>query len=156
MATTNKWTDVGAVSLVIAGDASSPTLKNLSSNGYILSNEVDPGATSLDQYSNWRLRCRGATTMTKGVVAKCWYILDVGDGGAYDDTSGTNTPDRAPDFVFWGYAVSTQQVLQSTPRRVERPAAPFKVLFQNTSGVALTNTNDENQLHESTFNDSQA
>lgn len=153
---TNKWTDVGAVSLVIAGDASSTTLKNLSSNGYILSSEVDPGAGSIDQYSNWRLRTRGATSMTKGVVAKCWFVLDVGDGGAYDDTSGTNTPDRAPDFVFYGYAVSTQQVLQSVPAIVVRPPSPFKVLFQNTSGVALTNTNDENQLHESTFNDSQA
>ncbi len=153
---TNKWTDVGAVSLVIAGDTSSPTLKNLASNGYILSAEVDPGAGSLDQYGNWRLRTRGATAMTKGVVAKCWFVLDVGDGGSYDDTSGTNTPDRAPDFVFYGYAVSTQQVLQSTPAVVMRPPSPFKVLFQNTSGVGLTNTDNENQLHESTFNDSQA
>lgn len=152
---TNKWTDVGAVSLVIAGDASSPTLKNLANSGYILSNEVDPGAGSLDQYANYRLRLRG-TTPTKGIVAKCWYVLDVGDGGAYDDTSGTNTPDRAPDFVFFGYAVSTQQVLQSTPAIVTRPPSPYKVLFQNTTGVTLTNTNDENQLHESTFNDSQA
>lgn len=152
---TNKWTDVGAVSLVIAGDASAPTLKNLANNSYILSSEVDPGATSLDQYSNWRLRCRG-TTITKGVVAKCWFVLDVGDGGSYDDTSGTNTPDRAPDFVFYGYGVSTQQVLQSVPAVVMRPPSPFKVLCQNTSGVTWTNTNDENQLHESTFNDSQA
>lgn len=152
---TNKWTDVGAVSLVIAGDASSPTLKNLANSGYILSNEVDPGAGSLDQYANYRLRLRG-TTPTKGIVAKCWYVLDVGDGGAYDDTSGTNTPDRAPDFVFFGYAVSTQQVLQSTPAIVTRPPSPYKVLFQNTTGVTLTNTNDENQLHESMFNDSQA
>lgn len=155
MATTNKWTDVGAVSLVIAGDASSPTLKNLANNGYILSNEIDPGAGSLDQYANYRLRLR-ATTATKGVVAKCWYVLDVGDSGSYDDTSATNTPDRAPDFVFYGYGVATQQVLNSTPARVDRPPSPHKVLFQNTCGATLTNTNDENQLHESTFNDSQA
>lgn len=155
MATTNKWTDVSAVSLVIAGDASSPTLKNLANNSYILSNEVDPGATSLDQCATYRLRIRG-TTITKGVVAKCWYVLDVGDGGSYDDTSGTNTPDRAPDFVFFGYGVSTQQVLMSTPMFVSRPPHPFKVLLQNTSGVTTTNTNDENQLHESVFNDSQA
>lgn len=155
MATTNKWTDVGSVSLVIAGDASSPTLKNLANNGYILSSEIDPGATSLDQYVTYRARQR-CTTATKGVVAKCWFILDVGDGGAYDDTSGTNTPDRAPDFVFYGYGVATQQVLQSTPAIITRPAHPYKVLYQNTSGATLTNTNDENQLHESKFNDSQA
>jgi hypothetical protein len=153
--TTQKWTDVGAVSLVIAGDASSPTLKNLANSGYILSSEVDPGAGSLDQYSNWRLRLR-ATTATKGVVAKCWFVLDVGDGASYDDTSGTNTPDRAPDFVFYGYGVATQQVLQSVPQFVVRPPSPFKVLFQNTCGATLTNTNDENQLHESTFNESNA
>ncbi len=155
MATTSKWTDVGSVSLVIAGDASSPTLKNLANNSYILSSEIDPGATSLDQFATYRCRLR-ATTASKGVVAKCWYILDVGDGGAYDDTSGTNTPDRAPDFVFYGYGVATQQVLQSTPQFVTRPAHPFKILYQNTCGATLTNTNDENQLHESTFNDYQA
>lgn len=155
MATTNKWTDVGAVSLVIAGGASSPTLKNLATAGYILSNEVDPGAGSLDTYSNWRLRCR-ATTPTKGVVAKCWFVLDVGDAGAADITSGTNTPDRAPDFVFYGYAITTQQILQSVPAVVMRPASPFQVLFQNTSGATFTNTDDENQLHESTFNETQA
>ena len=153
--TTQKWTDVGAVSLVIAGGASSPTLKNLANAGYILSSEVDPGAGSLDMYSNWRLRLR-ATTPTKGVVAKCWFVLDVGDAGSDDITSGTNTPDRAPDFVFFGYAITTQQILQSVPSVVMRPPSPFKVLFQNTSGATLTNTDDENQLHESTFNESNA
>lgn len=152
---TNKWTDVGAVSLVIAGDASSPTLKNLANSGYILSSEVDPGAGSLDQYSHWRLRLK-ASTPTKGVVAKCWFILDIGDAGSADITSGTNTPDRAPDFVFYGYAITTQQILQSVPAVVMRPPSPFQVLFQNTSGATLTNVNDENQLHASTFNDSQA
>lgn len=154
MATTNKWTDPGAVSLVIAGDASSPTLKNLANSSYILGNEIDPGATSLDQYSNWRLKLR-ATTPTKGVVAKCWFIRDVGDNGNHDSTNGTNTPDRAPDFVFYGYAITTQQYLQSSPADVQRPACPFKVLFQNTSGATLTNVDDENQLHESTYNDNQ-
>lgn len=153
--TTQKWTDVGAVSLVIAGGASSPSLKNLANSGYILSNEVDPGAGSLDLYSNWRLRLR-ATTPTKGVVAKCWFVLDIGDAGSDDITSGTNTPDRAPDFVFFGYAITTQQILQSVPSVVMRPPSPFKVLFQNTSGATLTNTDDENQLHESTFNESNA
>jgi hypothetical protein len=155
MATTSKWTDVGAVSLVIAGDASSPTLKALPSNGYILGAEVDPGATSLDQFATYRLKCRG-TTITKGVVAKCWYVLDVGDGALYDDTSATNTPDRAPDFVFYAYGVTAQQEVQSTPMFVSRPPHPFKILIQNTSGVAWTNVNDDNQLHESTFNDYQA
>lgn len=155
MATTNKWTDVGAVSLVIAGDASTPTLKNKATTVYTLSGEIDPGATSLDQYATYRLRLR-ATTPTKGVVAKCWYVLDVGDGASYDITDGTNTPDRAPDFVFNGYAITTQQILQSIPAVVMRPSHPFKVLLQNTSGATTTNTDDENQLHESTFNEIQA
>lgn len=154
MATTNKWTDVGAVSLVIAGDASSPTLKNKANNAYTLSSEIDPGATSLDQYANYRLKLR-ATTPTKGVVAKCWYVLDIGDNGNYDVTDGTNTPSRAPDFVFYGYAITTQQYLQSVPAVVVRPASPYKVLLQNVSGATTTNTDDENQLHESTFNDQQ-
>lgn len=155
MATTNKWTDVGAASLVIAGDASSPTLKNKSNNTYTLSNEIDPGTGSLDQMVTYRLKLR-ATTPTKGVVAKCWYVLDVGDNGNYDVTDGTNTPDRAPDFVFYGYAVTTQQYLQSVPAAVVRPPHPHKILHQNVSGATTTNTDDENQLHESTYNDSQA
>lgn len=153
MATTNKWTDVGAVTLRIAGDASTPTLKNKATAAYTLSDEIDPGATP-DQYSNWRLKLR-ATTPTKGVVSKCWFILDVGDDNNYDVTDGTNTPSRAPDFVFYGHAITTQQYLQSTPRDVPRPPSPFKVLLQNTSGATTTNTNDENQLHESVFNDQQ-
>lgn len=155
MATTNKWTDVGAISLVIAGDTSTPTLKNKTNNTYTLSSEIDPGAGSLDQYANYRLELR-ATTPTKGVVAKCWFILDIGDSGNYDVTDGTNTPDRAPDFVFYGYAVTTQQYLQSTPAVVMRPPSPFKVLLQNTSGATTSNTDNENRLYESTFNDSQA
>lgn len=155
MATTNKWSDVGAVSLVIAGGASAPTLKNKTNNTYTLSDEIDPGATSLDQYANYRLKLR-ATTPTKGVVAKCWFVLDVGDNGNYDVTDGTNTPDRAPDFVFFGYAITTQQYLQSSPSFVTLPASPYKVLLQNVSGATTTNTDDENQLHASYFNDSQA
>jgi hypothetical protein len=155
MATTNKWTDVGAVSLVIAGDASSPTLKNKTNSTYTLSNEIDPGAGSLDQMVTYRLKLK-ATTPTKGLVAKCWYVLDTGDSGNYDVTDGTNTPDRAPDFVFYGYAVTTQQYLQSVPAMVVRPPHPHKVLLQNVSGATTSNTDDENQLHESTYNDSQA
>lgn len=152
MSTTFKLTDVGTVSLVIAGDGSSPTLKNLANNAYVLSNEVDPGAGSLDLYAQYRLRLR-ASTPTKGVVARCWFILDIGDDNNYDITSGTNTPDRAPDFVFNGYAITSQQILQSIPAVVARPACPFKVLFQNVSGATLTNTDNENQLHESTYNE---
>lgn len=155
MATTNKWTDVGSLSLVIAGGASSPTLKNKSNNTYTLSNEIDPGTGSLDQMVTYRLKLK-ATTPTKGVVAKCWYVLDAGDDGNYDVTDGTNTPDRAPDFVFYGYAVTTQQYLQSVPAMVVRPPHPHKVLLQNVSGATTSNTDDENQLHESTYNDSQA
>lgn len=57
--------------------------------------------------------------------------------------------------MFYGYAITTQQYLQSSPADVQRPACPFKVLFQNTSGATLTNVDDENQLHESTYNDNQ-
>lgn len=154
MATTSKWTDVGALTTVIAGGASAPTLKNKTNNAYTLSNEIDPGVVGFDQLASYRLKLR-ATTPTKGVVAKCWFVDDVGDDGNFDVTDGTNTPDRAPDFVFFGYAVTTQQYLVSSPRVVVRPPHPFKVLHQNTSGATTSNVDDENVLQESVYNDQQ-
>lgn len=154
MATTSKWTDVGTLTTVIAGGATAPTLKNKTNNAYTLSNEIDPGTVGFDQLASYRLKLR-ATTPTKGVVAKCWFVKDLGDDGNYDITDGTNTPDRAPDFVFNGYAITTQQYLESVPAVVLRPAHPFKVLHQNVSGATTTNVDGENELAESVFNDQQ-
>ena len=150
MANPIQWTDVGAVTLAIAGDASSPTLKNLAAGGLILSNEIDPGATP-DSYADFRLRVRFASAPVDKEIVFCYFLIDVGDAGAYEDGSITVEPNRNPDLFFSVRAVSTQQVIAI--RQAVLPKSPFKILLKNDATPAFTNTNDENQLHYSVYNE---
>ncbi len=147
MANPIKWEDVGAVVLVLNGDATTPTLKNLGVDGLKISDEIDPGATP-DSYMDFRLRGRWQSSPGKAIV-RCWFILDVGDAGAYEDGSDSVEPNRNPDFTFITRAVTTQQVMSA--RQIVIPKSPFKILLKNTA-IAMTNTDDENQLHSSKYN----
>ena len=147
MANPIQWTDVGSVVIVLNGDVTTPTLKNLGIDGLKISNEIDPGATP-DSYMDFRLRARFVSSPGKAIVL-CWFILDVGDAGVYEDGSDSVEPNRNPDFTFVTRAVTTQQVLAA--RQVVIPKSPFKVLLKNTP-IALTNTDNENQLHSSKYN----
>ncbi len=142
-----QWTDVGTVVIVLNGDATTPTLKNLGGNGLKISDEIDPGATP-DSYMDFRLRARFVSSPGKAII-RCWFILDVGDAGVFEDGSDSVEPNRNPEFTFVTRAVTTQQVMAA--RQIIIPKSPFKILLKNTS-IAVTNTDDENQLHSSKYN----
>ena len=147
MANAIKYTSP-SFTLGIAGDASSPTLKNLASGARILSTAI---ATSRDEWSDWRLRVRLASAPAAGRQVRGWFIADMGDQGAYEDGDASVEPFRQPDLVFAVRAVATQQVI--VMRGVKKPNCAFKVLLLDDTGQAFTNTNDENQLHYSVYND---
>lgn len=138
----------GTLTLAIAGDASSPSLKNLANNTAVLSNAI---ATNRDQYSDWRLRYRGASMPTAGRQVRGWFIIDPGDMGTYEDGAAGVFPVRQPDLVFAVRAVATQQII--AVRNVLKPNGAFKILLLNDTGFAMTNTDDENQLHYSLYSD---
>ncbi len=140
---------VPSFALAIAGDASSPTLKNLATGARILSAAM---TTSRDEFSDWRLRVRLQSAPTAGRQVRCWFITDVGDQGVYEDGGVSVEPLRAPDLIFPVLAVTTQQIIGGM-RRILKPNAAYKILLLNDTGVAFTNTNDENQLHLATYND---
>ena len=143
-----QWSDVGTKTIVINGDATTPTLKNLSAGSLKISNEIDPGATP-DSFADFILRCRFAASPGAKLVL-AWLLLDVGDAGAYEDGSDSVEPARMPDFIFPVRNVTTQQVIGAW--QVELPKAPYKVLIKNDTDAAMTNTDDENQLHRSNYN----
>jgi len=145
-----QWSDVGAIFLAIRGDATAPTLKNLTAGSLLLSNEIDPGVTP-DSYADWRLRCRFNVAPGNKELVLCWFVLDVGDAGAYEDGSSTVEPNRNPDLIFSVRNVTTQQVIAF--RQAELPKSPFKILLKNDTAQGFKNANDENQLHNSTYNE---
>ena len=145
------WSDVSSATLVIAGDSSSPTLKNLSDGNRILSDEIDPAGGP--RYGDFRLRCRFDSAPSAGELVQCWFILDVGDDGTYEDGSSSVQPLRSPDFIFAVRNVSTQQIISASLKEGLLPACPYKILLVNNAGQDMTNTDNENQLHYSTYKD---
>lgn len=149
MANAVKYSSPGTLTLTIAGDGSSPTLKNLANGSRILSNAI---STTRDELSDWRLRVRLQSAPTAGRQVRCWFIQDVGDASAYEDGDASTEPLRQPDLIFAVRAVTTQQVIAGM-RGVKKPNSAFKVLLLNDTGQTFTNTNDETQLHHSFYND---
>ena len=150
MATTFCWATPAAAVLQLDSTTGSD-LKNLATAAYFLGGVITPGANP-PLWASYVLKSKIQATATKGVIAKCWFITAM-DGTNYDVTSGTNTPDRAPDFVFNGYASTAANWFQSIPLVVPRPANLFKILFQNVSGATHTNVNSDNGLYEVTINE---
>ena len=148
MATPQKWSALGTFTLAIAGDASSPTLKNLADATLLLGNEIDWTADR-SIYGLWQLRCRGASAFAASAAIYVWFIL-AADGTNYEDGAAGVEPLKAPDIIFPPRAVSTQQNI--TRERIVFPPSKFKPLVKNAGGVAFTNTNDENQLHYRPYN----
>jgi hypothetical protein len=149
MSTPTLWSALGTFTLAIAGDASSPTLKNLASAGQILGNEIDWTADR-SQYGIWQLRVRGASAFTAGSSVVV-YFIQAADGTNYEDGDTSVLPAKAPRIIFPVRAVSTQQIIDVDP--VLFPATKFKPLLVNNGGQAFTNTTDENQLHYRPYND---
>ena len=147
MANAIKYSMPVALTLVIAGDASSPTLKNLANSARLLSNAI---ASSRDQLSDWRLRVRLQVAPTAGRLVLGWFVVDTGDNAEYEDGDASTEPLKPPDLLFPVRAVLSQQVIAL--RRVLKPNTAYKVLIKNDTGQAFTNTDNENQLHNSLYN----
>ena len=143
------WSALGTFTTAIAGGATAPTLKNLSSGSNKLGNEID-NATAQDQYADFELKVRLQVAPTAGDVVSLWFV-QASDGTNYEDGSDTVTPQKPPDVVFPLRAVTTQQ--QITRKHILLPATKLKPLIVNDSGQAFTDTDDENVLSYVPYND---
>lgn len=139
-----KWDAPQAYTLLIAGDASSPTLKNLANGGQVLGGTEIDGETDLWMFADFKLRFR-STTPTAGAAADLYLVLDL-DGNEYQDGDASIIPpDSAWVAGFVARAVTTQQVV--VVRGIVLPPFKWKPVLINRFGSTLTNTNDENQLY---------
>src|SRR5690606_17933112 len=98
------------LSIVINGDASTPTLKNLANNAQKLGNEIN-NASALGQYGLFELMVRGASSFTAGGYVEL-YLIPSADGTNYTDgDDSVAPPGHALAGIFQVRAVSTQQRL---------------------------------------------
>lgn len=139
-----KWSALGTFATLIAGAASAPTLKNLANAARVLGNEVDPtGAANRFPLALVQLKVRCAVAPT-GSPFVSLYFLTAADGTQYEDGDSSTTPARPADLVLPVRLVNTQQFIQL--KNVLLPPSPFKPLVINSTGQALTNTDNENIL----------
>ena len=143
------YSALGTKTLAIAGGATAPTLKNLADGARVLGDEIN----TRNQIGEWLLRVRLVSAPTAGELVRVWFILDVGNPGTeeYEDGSATVEPIRIPDLFFPVRDVTTQQIIAATSTPIRKPNSPFKCLLKNDTGVAFTNTDDENELFYSFF-----
>lgn len=131
-----------------SGDGGGVDLKNLATGGYVMAPAITPTAAGPELFGGYAMLAKFGTSPAVNTTAfKAWFV-DAQDNTNYINDNGTDTPTRAPDFVFfWLGATSTsQRRLQSVPRLVARPPWKHKILVQNTSGQTTTNVNNDNQL----------
>lgn len=129
----------------LLGAASEPTLKNLANGGRKLSNAINNDSDK-KRFINLRVRLRGSSAFGSNAYVSIYIIYSWDGGSTYEDGSDSVTPAKPPFLVVPLAAVSTQQTLffEKLPIKNFR----FKLLFVNDSGVALTNTDNENQVFE--------
>ncbi len=148
---TNKWSALGTFTTAIAGASVAPTLKALASNGRKLGSEIDPtGAGARDTLSLWQLLCRFTGAPSAGRSVELYFIL-AADGTNYEYGDDSAAP---PDGAFVGaFALSVVSTAQRiTLRNIVLPPCKFKPLILNSSGQAMTNTDNENVLSYRTYN----
>lgn len=140
-----KWSAQGTFTTLIAGAASSPTLKNLASGARILGDAIDPtGSSDRYLYCDLDLYLRAASAPAAGAYVEVYFIKSV-DGTNYEDGDASVAPPATALVARIPVrAVNTQQRIAHL--RIVLPSCKFKPLFANTSGQALTNTDDENIL----------
>lgn len=129
---------------LITGDGTSGDLKNLADTYTALGPEVDNQGG--DFYGGIQLKIRLASGPSGSPYVNIWFLLDLSDSQYEDGNAGSpgTVPARPPDLRIPVRLVTTQQYISVAP--VMLPNAKFKALLENQTGVALTNTNDENQL----------
>lgn len=143
-----KWSTLGTFTQIINGDGVAPTLKNLAGGTYKIGDEIDN--SNGDRYSQWELSIRGQTAFGAGAYVSIYFIHAV-NGTNYEDGSDTVIPNRDPDMVFAIRPTADQQKIAVS--NILLPPNKFKPLFVNNTGIALTNTDDENLLSYRTYTD---
>lgn len=143
-----KWqTTIGTFNTLIAGATTAPTLKALASGGRKIGSAI---TGNRDQFCALRLRYRGASAPGAGAFVEVYLVPSV-DGSVYSDGSDTVTPQNTVlAAVIPVAAVSTQQIIDVP--KVELPPFDFKALVVNSTGVAFTNTDNENVLSFRPYN----
>lgn len=150
MASALKWSSPASAVTVINGDGSAPTLKNLASAGQKLGNVVD-NATDKNRWAAFDLYCRFASSPSVGGYVALYLVPSV-DGTDYGDGDDSVAPPTTYlAGVFPVRAVSTQQRVEL--HSVSIPPFKFKPLVINSSGQAMTNTDNENVLKIRTYNE---
>src|SRR5574337_826603 len=132
-----------------SGDGGGADLKNLASGSYVIA-AVQTPPTPRPQYISFLCKAKlaSATSVASTAFLKGWF-LDKTDGTNYLSNSGTVLPAEAPDFViYWpSYANAGGFYLRSTPRLIQYPPWPCKLLLLQGSGQATTNVNNDNVLY---------
>ena len=147
-----KYAALGSPITLIAGDGSSPTLKALASGASVVSAEYDNGhADNRNRFAQIELACRAAVAPSGSPFFYLWFIRSI-DGTTFTDGDPSVMPARVADHIINVRTVATQQRV-AVPGLVELPAGKFKVLLQNNTGQALTNTDGENVLRMVVVND---
>jgi hypothetical protein len=138
-----------------SGDGGGVDLKNLANNAYVTAPAITPTAAGPELVAGYDMLCKWGTSPAAGAtVFKCWFMHGQ-DGTNYETMDGTNTPSKAPDFIFVfpGATSTSQRRLHSLPSEVPRPAWKHKILVQNVSGQTTTNVNNDSQLIQVLVND---
>lgn len=150
MAGSIKYNVLGSYTSVLLGAGVAPTLKNLANNTGVISNEIDNNdSTRRHPLALFDLKVRGASAFGEGAYLVGFFVL-APDGSNYADGGASVIPPTAPDIVFPLRATSDQQRISL--HNVLLPNCKFKVLLFNTSGVGLTNTDNENTLSYRPYN----
>lgn len=138
-----------------SGDGGGVDLKNLASAAYV----VAPLVTPADPRPLWagylcKAKLASGTSTSGTAFLKCWF-LDKTDGTNVISDSGTNVPTTPPDFIIYWPTISNAGpfYLRSSPRLVQRPPWPYKLLILQGSGQTTTNVNNDNILYEVTVNE---
>lgn len=141
-----------AFTTAIGGNSSTPTLKNLASNGRKIGNEIDNTTSSAnrDTLSNWELKVKFASAPTAGYAVELYFVRS-GDGTTYaygDDSNDPPITDYIGSFIVQGNTNSQRICLDD----ITLPSCKFKPFIYNKAGQAFTNVDDDNILSYITFN----
>lgn len=126
----------------IAGASSSPTLKNLASAARVLSNAIDNSSEKYP-YIDLDLYIKAASVPSGSPYVSLFFLYCL-DGTNYEDGSASVAPAKAADVIIPVRLTTDQQRICLA----NIPIGPYltKILFVNSTGVGLANTDNLNVL----------
>lgn len=152
MATTFGLKTPEAQTTAVAGTVFNALANNTCKAGAVITPAANPPALATYQLKS---KFVAGSIAVGATLLKCWFCADPGGSTNYDDSNSltsTTAPGRAPDFIFLAGKALNNAVgySQSVPLVVARPAFPFTILTQNTSGFACTTSDTDTVLYETT------